>query len=507
MSKILDKLLDKRYEFILFVADAIYMILELIASRLLAPFFGTTNLVWTAVIGIILLSNSVGNYIGGKIADKKNVEKRLIILLLTISVLIFIIPIIQTNSLSFLSNSIKDTKIGAIVSTVILFFLPSMFLGCISPIVIKLKMKDLENAGKTSGKIYAIATIGSLFGTFLGGFYLIPHFGCNQLLILMSIIIIGLSLFVGRTSDKKYKEIFVFVFILICVVTYIVFLRNSLKDQQRVLNGEKDVVASFETEYGSIKINNLIYKNRATRLLLINKGNESADFVDNDDYDIVFPYVKSYCKMFENNTNINNVLMIGGAGYSYPKYYIKNYPEKRMDVVEIDDRVTKIAGIYFNLNNLIEKYNIKENNRLRIFHDDGRVYLNKNSIKYDAILNDSFSGFVPARNMATKEAVERIHDSLVEGGLYLNNIIGSLKGKDSRFLKSEIKTIEQIFKNVYCIPCDLNNDEKFVQNFMIIASDRDDLLFEDAISLDFDNDDIILTDNYSPVETMEIIVE
>ena len=167
MSKILDKLLDKRYEFILFVADAIYMILELIASRLLAPFFGTTNLVWTAVIGIILLSNSVGNYIGGKIADKKNVEKRLIILLLTISVLIFIIPIIQTNFLSFLSNSIKDTKIGAIVSTVILFFLPSMFLGCISPIVIKLKMKDLENAGKTSGKIYAIATIGSLFGVLI----------------------------------------------------------------------------------------------------------------------------------------------------------------------------------------------------------------------------------------------------------------------------------------------------------------------------------------------------
>ena len=503
----MNKILDKRYEFILFIADAIYMILELIASRLLAPFFGTTNLVWTAVIGIILLSNSVGNYIGGKIADKKNVEKSLIFILMIISVLIFIIPIFQTDFLSFLSNYIKDTKIGAIVSTVILFFLPSMFLGCISPIVIKLKMKNIENAGKTSGKIYAIATIGSLFGTFLGGFYLIPHFGCNQLLILMSIIIMGLSLFVGRTSDKKYKEVFVFVFILICMITYVIFLKNSLKDQQDVLNGVQNAKASFETEYGSIRINNLIYKNRDTRLLLINKGNESADFVDNQEFDIVFPYIKAYEKMFENNTNINNVLMIGGAGYSYPKYYIKNYPNKKMDVVEIDDKVTKIAGLYFNLNNLIENYNINENHRLRIFNDDGRVYLNKNTIKYDAILNDSFSGFIPARNMATKEAVERIHDSLVEGGLYLNNIIGSLKGNDSRFLKSEIKTIGQVFKNVYCIPCDLNNDEKYVQNFMIIASDRDDLVFDNAINLEFDDNDIILTDNYSPVETMEIIVE
>ena len=178
-----------------------------------------------------------------------------------------------------------------------------------------------------------------------------------------------------------------------------------------------------------------------------------------------------------------------------------------MDVVEIDDKVTKIAGIYFNLNNLIEKYNIKENSRLRIFNDDGRVYLNKNSIKYDAILNDSFSGFIPARNMATKEAVERIHDSLVDGGLYLNNIINYLNGNDSRFLKSEIKTIGQVFKNVYCVPCDLVRDDKYIQNFMVIASDRDDLVFKDVISLDFDENDIILTDNYSPVETMEIIVE
>ena len=503
----MSKILDKRYEFILFIADAVYMILELIASRLLAPFFGTTNLVWTAVIGIILLSNSVGNFIGGKIADKKNVEKSLILILITISILIFIIPLFQTNFLSFLSNSIKDTKVGAIVSTIILFFLPSMFLGCISPIVIKLKMKDLEHAGKTSGKIYAIATIGSLVGTFLGGFYLIPHFGCDQLLILMSIIVMGLALFVGKISEKKIIEICIFVFILISIVTYIVFLNNSLKEQQRVLSGEEGVKASFETEYGSVKIENLTHNNRDARLLLINKGNESADYVDNEDYDIVFPYIKAYDKMFENNTKIENVLMIGGAGYSYPKYYIKNYPDKKMDVVEIDDKVTQLAGVYFNLNNLIEKYNINENNRLRIFSDDGRVYLNKNSIKYDAILNDSFSGFIPARNMATKEAVERIHSSLVDGGLYLNNIIGSLKGNDSRFLKSEIKTINQVFKNVYCIPCYSDYNEYEAKNYMIIASDRDDLVFDDTINIEYDKDDIILTDNYSPVETMEIIVE
>lgn len=139
-----------KYEFMVFLLGAIYMILELVCSRILAPYFGTSNLVWTSVIGIILLSSSVGNYIGGIIADKNSSKKVIQFILLVVGMFILCIGLLQLSVLSFLSNIIKDIKLGAILSTIILFFIPSMFIGFLSPILIKLKLEDLSKAGKTS---------------------------------------------------------------------------------------------------------------------------------------------------------------------------------------------------------------------------------------------------------------------------------------------------------------------------------------------------------------------
>ena len=149
-----------RLEFVLFIVDTIYMILELIASRLLSPYFGNSNLVWTSIIGIILLSNSIGNFIGGKIADKDCSKKNLKFILKISGIVVFLIPFVQESVLAFTSSLISSIKIGAILSAILLFFIPSMLFGFFSPIIIKLKMNDLENAGQTSGKLYAIATLG-----------------------------------------------------------------------------------------------------------------------------------------------------------------------------------------------------------------------------------------------------------------------------------------------------------------------------------------------------------
>ena len=157
-----------RIEIILFVVEAVCMILELVASRILSPYFGSSNLVWTSVIGIILASGSIGNYLGGIVADKPDVNKKFKLILIFSSFLIFLIPFVQTPIIEAVARLVNDIRIGAIISTILLFFLPSVFLGFLVPMVQKLKITDLETSGEVSGKVYALATLGGIFGTFIG---------------------------------------------------------------------------------------------------------------------------------------------------------------------------------------------------------------------------------------------------------------------------------------------------------------------------------------------------
>ena len=192
-----------RYDIIIFFVNAICMILELVASRVLSPYFGSSNLVWTAVIGIILLSSSIGNYYGGIIADKKDVNNKVKMILLFSCGFVLLIPLIQEKIILMIISLTSNVKIGAIIATILLFFVPSLYMGLLTPIILKLKLENIENAGKVSGKFYAIATIGGIFGTFLGGFWLIPKFGSVYILFMLAIVLSILMLFVDFKLDKK----------------------------------------------------------------------------------------------------------------------------------------------------------------------------------------------------------------------------------------------------------------------------------------------------------------
>ncbi len=496
-----DKTFRYKYEIIIFIIEAICMTLELVASRVLAPYFGTSNLVWTSVIGIILLSSSLGNYFGGKIADKNENEKSLKYILMIASVFVMIIPLVQQNLLNNLSTAISDIRIGAIISTIALFFIPSLLLGLIIPIILKIKLKKLEDTGKTAGRIYAISTIGGIVGTFLSGFVLVPNFGSVQILFVLSILLLIISLFTYVKFDKA-TIIYVGTIILIDIALFTVFYIFNIRYGEKVLENEFNVKASFDTQYGRVWIYNTYYRNEPVRMLNIDSGYESATFINEDKkYDLVFDYTKFYELMFKSKNNIENVLLIGGAGYSYPKYYISHYDDKKMDVVEIDGDITNIAKKYFYLDKLIEDYNLNENHRLNLITDDGRTYLNRNTKKYDSILNDAFSGSTPAKTLTTLETVKMIKNSLNEDGLYLTNIISALEGDKSRFLKAEVNTLKLVFKNVYILPCRSNISKENRQNIMVIATDQD-MDLEGTCDINISEDEIVLTDNYCPVEVL-----
>lgn len=490
-----------RYDIIIFLVNAVCMILELVASRVLSPYFGSSNLVWTSVIGIILLSSGIGNYYGGIIADKKDVDKKVKLILLFSCGFVFLIPIIQELVIKSITTLTSDIKIGAIIATMILFFVPSLLMGLLTPIILKLKLEDIETAGKVSGKFYSVATIGGIFGTFLGGFFLIPQFGSVYILFMLALVLSVLILFVDFKFDKTLLIIVIAISIICLIEMYYYTIKNNVNGENVLSNIVGDKV-SYDTEYGRVLIYNGIKNGEMVRVLNIDSGYESATYVDEDKCnELIFEYTKLYDLMFKANIDIKNTLLIGGAGYSYPKYYISHYEDKNMDVVEIDGQITEIAKKYFYLDKLIKDYDLEKNNRLNLITEDGRTYLNQNKKKYDAILNDAFSGNLPAKTLTTVEAVKAIKSSLNENGLYLTNIISSLEGKNNKFLKAEVNTLKQVFKNVYVIPCLEKNDnlENIINN-MVISTDSD-LNFEDVYNLTID-DSLVLTDDYCPVDSL-----
>src|SRR3989344_7172101 len=167
-------------ELIVFVSGTVVMVLELIGSRILAPYLGTSIFVWTSLIGIILAALSGGYYLGGKFSRENPTISFLTTVLFIASLSVVLLVLVKDLILYYVMG--LGVAAGSVVATIILFMPSSILLGMVSPYAIRLKTKQVESVGGVSGNLYALSTIGSIFGTFLAGFYLIPHFSSTQIL-------------------------------------------------------------------------------------------------------------------------------------------------------------------------------------------------------------------------------------------------------------------------------------------------------------------------------------
>jgi len=466
------------------------MIFELVGSRVLGPYFGTSTIVWASLIGVIMGSLSLGYYIGGKLADKDSSFKNLSLIILFSAISISLTIFIKDSLLLVLQI---NTIIGSILASLFLFFPASFFLGMVSPYAAKLKIENLNTSGTTIGNLYAISTAGSIVGTFLSGFYLIPNFGTNKLLIILSLSLVMVSLLISTTNHIKIKLSLLFFVFITLLVSYGI---DSI--------GAKNGFIDIDTAYNRIWIYDRIdtNTNKPVKIMGINNENHSSMFLDSDD--LVSKYAKYYNLASHFNPDFKKTLILGGAGYSYPKYFLLKYPEATIDVVEIDPKVTELARKYFRLT---------ENERLNIYHEDGRIFLNKTKNKYDIIFGDAFS----SRNslpyqLTTKEAVQRKYDILNDNGIVVLNIISAIDGKRGEFLRAEYATYKSIFPQVFIFPVTfLDNGEK-PQNIILIAlkSEKEQAftnidpeineylqrLWKKEISLDIP----VLTDDFAPVD-------
>ncbi len=471
----------------IFVIEAICMIMELCASRVLSPYFGSTYLVWTCIIGIILLSSSIGNYLGGKIADNEKISIARITLIA--SFLIFYIIPASPILLLALSN-IKNIKVGAILGTVLLFLPSSLFFGMIPPIIYKKELGE-NNNGKIIGKISAIATIGGIFGTFIGGFVLIQYFGTTLILAMCAIVTAVLAIFIGL---EKKSNVVLLIFLSVVISFYLYTEQNKTKDA--ILNNEIDAVLTLDTKYDHILITNVIDEDgNIVREMNIGRHIATGNYAEEKlKYELVKNYTRFYDLMFDCNDNIQNTLMIGGGGFGYPKYFVSHYGIN-MDVIEIDEQKIELAKKYFYLDDCLKDYP----ELLNIICDDGKIFIANTDKKYDIICNDAFANNEPVKSLTTIESVKQIKNILKEDGAFLSNIIGAAVGENGKFLQAEVKTLKQVFKNVYVIPTE-NDNTLMSQNYMVIATDKN-LNLENCVDIDIANA-IILTDDYAPIETL-----
>ena len=239
------------------------------------------------------------------------------------------------------------------------------------------------------------------------------------------------------------------------------------------MNQNRKPPERIETDFGYIMIEDTTSHGEPVRLYRHNGAYSSATFLrDEKKYEIVFDYPKKYEEAFR-FTDVKTALMIGGAAYQYPRYYISHHSGS-MDVVEIDPMAEKVAREWFFLEDLYRDFDLYNNRRLNCITANARDFLAGTDRKYDAVFNDAFSGSAPVVELATLEAVTAIREHLNDKGIYMSNIIGSTVGKDADFMRSMIATVKRVFRYVHVLYTDqVDRSGLYRSNYMIMAADQE----------------------------------
>ena len=482
-----------KLEITVFFSGALTMVLELIAARILSPYVGSSNLIWTTIIGIMLISMSIGYWFGGKIADK-NKENDINILsnyLLISAIATSIIPILEVEFIDVLSGLSNNLILVAIICATVTFGIPSFLLATVSPIAVKIKNNSMDRVGTTSGKISSLSTIGSIFGTFFAGFILIPNIGVRNIILGCSILLWLISVYLFNKKNKKYYMLMVLELI---VIVGLNLLGGILFNKEH-----PEIIKDMDSEYSRIWVRKVQAGEVTYKTLQVDTGLES--YINQETGKMGAKYL-SYYDLFEYyDKEADDALMIGGAAYTYPMHYLRKYENKKIDVVEIDEKMTKIAEDEFGLD--------KDNPNLGLITQDGRSYLNYNEKKYDTIFIDAFKGLNAPFELTTYEAMQKAYNSLEENGTVITNIISSVEGEESDFIKYEYSTYKAIFDDVkvFKVNSDDSNTER--QNLILVGikgecsinSDKEEE-YKDLLNneiKDFSSDKSIVTDNYAPI--------
>ena len=412
------------------VTGAVLMALEVTGSRVLAPYAGSSVFVWGSLISVFLAAMSVGYYWGGNLADRSPHLKPLARVLILAGVTTWMVPLLSGLFLSIFLQLGLGARFLPLVGSFALFFLPSMLLAAATPYILRLSAKTINLMGGLAGRLYALSTVGSIAGTLLATFVLIPSLGIKTIFYLLGTVSIMQGILIWPRSRRVATGV-----VTICVVGIgFIWLPPtwSLAPRKGRILYQKD------TPYHAI----FVTEDAQGRYLQFNRSRQSAISLV-PPYETLFAYPKIFQLVWLFNTDLRHVLMIGLGGGTTTRALLRISPKVRVDAVELDPHVVQVARRFFYL---------KSNPRLRINVQDGRRFLGQTEQRYDAIFLDAYFGERIPFHMTTLEFFRLLRSRLQPNGVLAANLIGALTGKSSRLTRSFITTLKEIFPQVYAFP-------------------------------------------------------
>jgi len=441
---------NRRLEAATLVSGAVVMVFEILGSRLLAPYLGSSLITWTSIIGVILASLAIGYAWGGRLADRRVSQHALAVVLWLAGGCLLLALLAARPVLSWLSAASWPLGWRAVTAAVLLLAPASVALGMVTPYAARLRIDNVAASGRVIGGLSAWSTVGSLLGTFGAGFWLVPTFGTMKILAGLAAAVWLAAFWLTIAKRPRIRQ-------WLTLLGAFILVFGVYENWGRAPAGlvDSDTMESRVWIYDTVEQKS----HRPVRLLRLDSGFSSARFLDGDD--LIFDYTKYYDLAGYFNPGFNRVLMIGGAAYSYPQFFLKKWPRAELTVAEIDPRVTDLARRYFKL---------ESDPRLIIKQADGRVFLNQNTEIYDAILVDAFSAsYSLPWQLSTLEAARREYDSLAADGVVIINLVASLSGAGSLLTDSLSATYARVFPQVFLLPVNAPQNETVTQNIMLVA--------------------------------------
>jgi predicted membrane-bound spermidine synthase len=421
--------------FTVFASGMTTLGLELTASRLLGSVFGTSNLVWASIIGLILIYLTVGYFIGGRLADRLPYPRTMYMILAWGAFIAGLVPLISRPVLQLAADAFDQLQIGVLFGSfsavLILFSAPIVLLGMISPYAIRLAITKPEEAGRVSGKIYAVSTLGSFIGTFLPVLLLIPLIGTARTFISFSLILTFVALGgLWLVSGWKYALRWVWMVFILVLVGYL--LSHGLI--------KKTAGQIYETEsaYNYIQV----IEKDGYHLLRLNEGQGIHSMWHPTKIDFDGPWKQFLVAPFFNSPNfgpedVKNMAIIGLAGGTTARQATAVFGPIPIDGYEIDPKIIEVGRKYFDMNEA----------NLNAIAQDGRYGLEHSEKKYTLIGVDAYRPPYIPWHLTTREFFQNIYDHLTSDGSMVINVGRS--PTDRALVDGLVGTIRTVFPSVY----------------------------------------------------------
>lgn len=519
-----------------FLSGAVLMALEMVGSRILAPTFGSSIYIWGSLIVVVMAALTLGYYMGGRIADRFPYLLVIGIILAVAGTFIGFLPF-WTSRVNFLCG-LLEPRAGSLLAASAFFFLPSILLATISPYAVKLAGHSLANLGNIAGRLSAISSVGSVIGTLVTSFFLIPLIGVRNIVHVLGLILLLLACFIffrktvsqSAASERRLVWTSRVALILFLIVIALLVMKWRSGAARLPVSGN-GVLYERDTLYNHIAV----VQSGSRRYLRFDNSLQSA--IDlNKPLDQVFRYTSFLHLGVVAKPQPARALFIGLGGGSAPMKFLHDYPSlQAVDAVEIDPEVVKVARDFFTL---------PEDPRLQVITQDGRLFVEQTgraitrgqAAPYDLVVIDAYSSSTIPYHLTTLEFLQSVRKTLAPDGVVVSNIIGALTGPYSGLFRAMVRTFSAVFPQNYIFPVygwagagdtaeqniiliatldphyrpkavwqkqaeELYNEELIAEGVSFFAQTMvdDPLLFQKEWLTEFP----LLTDDYAPVDTLK----